>query len=137
MKCCRGPRPDRLPLIASLSLALLAARAHGLAAVDGVHLDLGDAAGFEAECRQGRDLGFDGKTLIHPKTIAVANAVFAPAAEELAQARRLLEAHAAARAAGQGVAVLDGRLVESLHVEAAKRRLALAEAIAAMEAATG
>jgi citrate lyase subunit beta/citryl-CoA lyase len=121
--------PGRLEVLTSLSLTVLAARAHGLAALDGVHLDLADEAGFEAACRQGLDLGFDGKTLIHPKTIAVANRVFTPGAEELARARRIIEAHEAAAAAGKGVAVLDGRLVESLHVEDARRVLALAAAI--------
>jgi citrate lyase subunit beta/citryl-CoA lyase len=121
--------PGRLEVLTSLSLTVLAARAHGLAALDGVHLDLADEAGFEAACRQGLDLGFDGKTLIHPKTIAVANRVFTPGAEELARARRIIEAHEAAAAAGKGVAVLDGRLVESLHVEDARRLLALAAAI--------
>ena len=91
----------------------------------------GDDAGFEASCRQGRDLGFDGKTLIHPKTIDAANRAFTPDAAELEEARRVIAAHAAAEAAGQGVVVVDGRLVEALHVEAARRRVALAEAIAA------
>ncbi|HEX7489046.1 MAG TPA: CoA ester lyase [Anaeromyxobacteraceae bacterium] len=122
--------PGRAEVLTSLGLVLLAARAHGLAALDGVHLDLDDAAGFEAACRQGRDLGFDGKTLIHPRTLEVANRIFAPGEGELAEARRIVAAHAAAEAAGQGVVVVDGRLVERLHVEAARRRLALAEAIA-------
>jgi citrate lyase subunit beta/citryl-CoA lyase len=123
--------PDRAPVLASLSLVLLAARAHGLAALDGVHLDLADDAGLEAACRQGRDLGFDGKTLVHPRQIEAANRIFAPDAEEVASARRILEAHAAAVARGQGVAVVDGRLVEELHVEEARRVVALAEAVAA------
>jgi citrate lyase subunit beta/citryl-CoA lyase len=118
-------------VLTSLALIVLAARACGLAALDGVHLDLADDAGFEASCRQGRDLGFDGKTLIHPRTIDAANRAFAPAAAELEEARRVIAAHAAAQAAGQGVVVVDGRLVEALHVEAARRRVALAEAIAA------
>jgi citrate lyase subunit beta/citryl-CoA lyase len=121
--------PGRLEVLTCLSLTVLAARAHGLAALDGVHLDLADEAGFEGACRQGLELGFDGKTLIHPKTIAVANRVFTPGAEELARARRIIEVHDAAAAAGKGVAVLDGRLVESLHVEDARRLLALAAAI--------
>ena len=123
--------PGRAEVLTSLALIVLAARAGGLAALDGVHLDLADDAGFEASCRQGRDLGFDGKTLIHPKTIDVANRSFAPDAAELDEARRVIAAHAAAEAAGQGVVVVDGRLVEALHVEAARRRVALAEAIAA------
>ncbi|WP_242346609.1 HpcH/HpaI aldolase/citrate lyase family protein [Anaeromyxobacter terrae] len=123
--------PGRLEVLTSLGLIVLAARAAGLAALDGVHLDLGDDAGLEASCRQGRDLGFDGKTLIHPRTIAAANRAFAPDAAELEEARRVIAAHAAAEAAGQGVVVVDGRLVEALHVAAARRRVALAEAIAA------
>jgi citrate lyase subunit beta/citryl-CoA lyase len=123
--------PGRAEVLTSLSLILLAARAHGLACLDGVHLDLEDEAGFEAACRQGRDLGFDGKTLIHPRTIAAANRVFAPSDGELAAARAVVAAHAEADAKGQGVVVVDGRLVEALHVEAAKRLLALAAAIAA------
>jgi citrate lyase subunit beta/citryl-CoA lyase len=123
--------PGRQEVLASLSLVLLAARAHDLAALDGVHLDLADDAGFEAACRQGRDLGFDGKTLIHPRTIDAANRVFAPSEAEVAAARRVIAAHAEAEAAGKGVGVLDGRLVESLHVVEAKRTVALAEAIAA------
>ncbi len=121
----------RTEVLASLSLLVLAARAHGLVALDGVHLDLSDDAGFAASCRQGRDLGFDGKTLIHPRTIEVANAVFGPDAADVAAARRIIEAHAAAEAAGRGVVVVDGRLVENLHVEEARRVLALADAIEA------
>jgi citrate lyase subunit beta/citryl-CoA lyase len=123
--------PGRAEVLASLSLLVLAARANGLAALDGVHLDLADDAGFEAACRQGRDLGFDGKTLIHPRTIDAANRAFAPLAGDVAAARAVIEAHAAAERAGSGVAVLDGRLVEALHVEEARRTLALAEAISA------
>ncbi len=123
--------PGRLEVLTSLGLAVLAARAHGLAVLDGVHLDLGDDAGFEAACRQGVDLGFDGKTLVHPRTVDAANRIFAPAPDEVAQARRIIAAHAGAEAAGLGVAVVDGRLVESLHVESARRLVALAEALAA------
>src|SRR6185437_11174755 len=93
---------DRLPMLTSLGLCLLAARAYGLAILDGVHLDLGDDEGFLAACRQGRELGFDGKTLIHPKTIAAANAAFAPSAEEVAWWRRVIGAHAAALEASKG-----------------------------------
>jgi len=121
---------DRAPLIAALGLALLAARAYGLAALDGVHLDLADEAGFAALCRQGRAMGFDGKTLIHPNQIAAANRAFAPSEEEVAVARKIIAAHREAMAAGKGIAVVDGRLVENLHVAAAERTLALAEAIA-------
>lgn len=121
---------DRLALLTSLQFVLLAARAHGLAALDGVHLDLADDAGFAAVCAQGRALGFDGKTLIHPKQIAPANAAFAPSAGEIAEAEKIIAAHKAALAVGKGIVVVDGRLVENLHVEAAQRTLALAEAIA-------
>jgi len=120
----------RLEVLASLSLTLLAARAHGLAALDGVHLDLSDDAGFEASCRQGAELGFDGKTLIHPRTIAAANRFFAPGAERVEEARRIVAAHAEAQSRGLGVVVVEGRLVEALHVQEARRILALAEAIA-------
>jgi citrate lyase subunit beta/citryl-CoA lyase len=121
----------RVEVLTALSLTVLAARAHGLACLDGVHLHLDDEAGFEAACAQGRDLGFDGKTLIHPRTIATANRVFGPSAAELEQARRIMVAHAEAESFGQGVVVVDGRLVEALHVAAARRTLALADAIAA------
>jgi len=126
--------PDRAPLRTALGLCLLAARAYGLPILDGVHLDLDDGEGFAEVCRQGRDLGFDGKTLIHPKTIATANAIFAPAAEEVARARRIVAAYAEAVAAGQGVVLVDGRLIENLHVEEAAHVVALAEAIAARDA---
>jgi len=122
--------PTRTEVLVSLGTVLLAARAHGLSALDGVHLDLADDAGFAAACRQGRDLGFDGKTLIHPRTVETANRAFAPAEDEVAQARAIIAAHAEAVAAGRGVVVVDGRLVEALHVEAARRLVALAEAIA-------
>jgi citrate lyase subunit beta/citryl-CoA lyase len=124
--------PGREPLLTSLGLVLLAARAYGLAALDGVHLDLADEAGFAAFCAQGRALGFDGKTLIHPKQIAPANAAFAPSMEEIAQARKIIAAHAAALTAGKGIVVVDGRLIENLHVKAARDTVALAEAIAAL-----
>ena len=126
---------QRLPMITSLGLCLLAARAYGLAVLDGVHLDLNDDEGFAASCRQGRELGFDGKTLIHPKTIAACNAAFAPDADEIAQAHRIIQAHAEAVAQGKGVVLVDGRLVENLHVENARRLIAMAEAIRALEAA--
>jgi citrate lyase subunit beta/citryl-CoA lyase len=115
----------------SLQLCVLAARAAGITALDGVHLDLDDDAGFAAACRQAADLGFDGKTLIHPRQVATANEIFAPAASEVDWARRVIAAHTDAVAGGRGVVVLDGRLIESLHVEDAGRVLALAEAIAA------
>ena len=129
--------PQRLPVLTSLSLCILAARAYGQAILDGVHLDLQDDEGFAASCVQGKELGFDGKTLIHPKTIAVANEVFAPSAAEVEQAHKIIAAHAEAAAAGKGVVVLDGKLIENLHVEAAQRSVALAGAIAELEAAAG
>jgi citrate lyase subunit beta/citryl-CoA lyase len=124
--------PLRLPLITALGLCLLAARACGLAILDGVFLDLEDDQGFAAACRQGRELGFDGKTLIHPRQIESANQAFAPGAAEVAQARRIIEAHAEAMREGRGVVVVDGRLVENLHVAEARRQVELAEAIAAL-----
>jgi citrate lyase subunit beta/citryl-CoA lyase len=129
--------PDRLPFLTSLSLCLLAARAHGLAILDGVHLDLRDEEGFAAACRQGVELGFDGKTLIHPRTIDVANTVFAPSAEELDWSERIIAAHAEATEQGKGIVVVDGRLVETLHVENARRLLALAAMITELESASG
>lgn len=127
--------PERLPMLSSLGLCLLAARAARVAIVDGVHLDLEDEAGFAQACRQGRELGFDGKTLIHPKTISVANAAFAPSEDEVEWSRRIITAHAEATASGLGVVVVDGKLIENLHVQNASRLVALAEAIAAMQAA--
>lgn len=126
--------PDRIPFITSLGLCVLAARAAGIAILDGVHLDLGDDVGFEIACRQGLELGFDGKTLIHPKTIAVANQVFSPTVEEIEWSKRIIVAHADADRLGQGIVVVEGRLIENLHVESAKQLVALAEAIAEMDA---
>ena len=120
---------DRLPFVTSLGLCILAARAYGLAVLDGVHLDLDDTKGFEEVCRQGLQLGFDGKTLIHPKTLEPANRIFAPSGEEIAWSRKIIDAHQQADAAGSGVTLVDGKLVESLHVENARRILALAEMI--------
>ena len=102
-----------------------------------MHLDLSDDEGFAAACLQGRQIGFDGKTLIHPKTIAVANATFAPAPEDVLKARELIATYAEAVAQGKGVVVLDGKLIEQLHVDNARRLVALAEAIAAIEADAG
>ena len=128
---------DRAPFLISLSQVILAARAYGLAAIDGVHLDLDDAEGFEAQCRQGLDLGFDGKSLIHPKTIATANEVFGPTESEIAESRRIIEAHQEAAKQGAGVVVLDGKLVENLHVENAQRLIALADQIDALAQQAG
>jgi citrate lyase subunit beta / citryl-CoA lyase len=121
---------DRLPLITSLSHAILAARANGLAILDGVHLDLADDDGLTASCRQGREFGFDGKTLIHPKQIAATNAAFAPTPAEIEWSRRIIAAHAEAAATGRGVVLVDSRLIENLHVENAHRLLVLADEIA-------
>jgi citrate lyase subunit beta/citryl-CoA lyase len=129
------PTCDRLPLLTALGLVLLAARAHGRGVLDGVHLALDDAEGFAAACHQGRDLGFDGKTLIHPDQIGPANEIFAPTAEEVARSRRIIAGYAEAVAAGKGAIRIEGRLVEALHVEEARRTVALAEAIAKREAA--
>jgi len=120
----------RLPMLVGLGTCLLAARAAGLAILDGVYLDLEDAEGFAASCRQGAELGFDGKTLIHPKQLEAANVAFAPSDELIAQSRTILAAWDEASKAGKGVVVVNGKLVESLHVENAKRLVALADAIA-------
>jgi len=125
---------DRAPMLMALQTCVMVARAYGLFVLDGVHIDLDDDHGYAAACRQGRDLGFDGKTLIHPKQVDVANAVYAPSAGELAHAQRLVAAHKEASAKGQGVTTLDGRLVEVLHVAQAQRLIAYAEDIAALAA---
>ncbi|MAU40904.1 MAG: CoA ester lyase [Kordiimonas sp.] len=125
--------PLRLPVLTSLGLCLLAARAEGLAILDGVYLDLNDAEGFQESCIQGLEMGFDGKTLIHPKQLAIANEVFAPSAAEIDWSRRIIAAFEEAEAAGQGVVLVEGKLVENLHVDNAKRLVALSEAISALE----
>lgn len=129
---CR-PGPDRLGLAHSLQTCLLSARAAGIPCIDGVYNAFKDIEGLEIECAQGRDLGMDGKTLIHPAQLEVANRVFAPSAEELDLARRRIEAYEAAVARKQGVAVLDGRIVENLHVETARATLAKAAAIGELD----
>jgi (3S)-malyl-CoA thioesterase len=125
-------RADRLPLMAGLGACVLAARAEGKVIVDGVFNAFKDEAGLRAECEQGRDMGFDGKTLIHPAQLEVANEVFAPSEEEVALARRQIAAYAEARARGEGVAVVDGKIVENLHVATAEALIEKAEAIAAL-----
>ena len=127
-------RPDRLPLQSALGLCLLAARAQGRVIVDGVYNAFRDEAGLRAECEQGRDMGFDGKTLVHPDQLAIANTVFAPTDEELSVARRQIEAFDQARAAGHGVAVVDGKIVENLHIVTAQALIARAGTIAAIAA---
>jgi citrate lyase subunit beta/citryl-CoA lyase len=115
--------PGREPLLTSLSLSLLGARAAGKTILDGVYNDLRDLEGFEAECAQGRRLGFDGKTLIHPGQVEICNRVFSPSDAELEHARRVIDAFEQAERAGAGVITIDGRLVENLHVESARRVL--------------
>ena len=127
---CDGAWAERAALLPSLAQMVLAARAHGKVALDGVHIDLADDDGLAASCDQGRRLGFDGKSLIHPKTIAAANAAFTPSADEVARARAVIAAFDAAAAAGSALAVLDGKLVEELHVRASRRLIAVAEACA-------
>lgn len=123
-------RPDREPLLTAMSLCLLAGKAYGRIVVDGVYNAFKDDEGLRHECNQGRDMGFDGKTLIHPAQIAIANEVFAPSPAELDLARRHIGAYEMAEQAGKGVAVVDGKIVEKLHVVAAERMLARAAAIA-------
>lgn len=124
---------DRLGFLTALNLCVYAARANGLDIIDGVQLNLEDDDLLRYSCEQGRDLGFDGKSLIHPKQIAAANEVFAPSAAEVTAAREIIAGFEAAKADGKGVVVVNGRLVENLHVEEASRQLALAEAIAAID----
>ncbi len=120
---------ERIPFLTSLCISIMAARAADVAIIDGVHLDLTDDDGFNYSCRQGRELGFDGKTLIHPKTIEIANKIFSPSNEEIAWSKKIIQAHKKASARGEGVVVVDGKLIESLHVEGARRTLLLDEAI--------
>ncbi len=127
-------RADRLPLITGLGLCLLAAKAHGIAIVDGVYNAFKDDDGLRAEAEQGRDMGFDGKTLIHPAQVDIANATFCPTEEEADLARRQIAAFDEAVASGQAVAVVDGRIVENLHVATARETLAKLEAIEALNA---
>ena len=125
-------RADRLPMLPGLGLCLLAAKAHGKIIVDGVYNAFKDDEGLKAECEQGRDMGFDGKTLIHPAQLEVCNAAFAPSEAEIELARRQIAAFEEAEKAGQGVAVVDGKIVENLHIVTARQVLAKAEAIAAL-----
>jgi citrate lyase subunit beta/citryl-CoA lyase len=123
--------PGRAPILASLHVAVLAARAAGIAILDGVYNDVRDVDGFLAECRQGREMGFDGKTLIHPGQVEGANVAFAPGEQEVEDARGLIEAW---EQAGTGVVTYHGRMVEHLHVESARRTLAIHETIHALSA---
>jgi citrate lyase subunit beta/citryl-CoA lyase len=120
---------DRTETLTALSLSVLAARAYGLCVLDGVHLILDDEAGLKQSCVQGRDMGFDGKTLIHPSQIALANELFGPSAQEIEEAQQKIAAYESAISTGAGIAVLNGKLIEELHIHDAKRLLALAAAI--------
>jgi len=130
---CR-PGADRGPLLPALSMSVMAARAHGLAIVDGVYNDIPDLEGLARECAQGSDLGFDGKSLIHPTHLDVANRIFAPEAEAVAWARTVAQAFDSPENSGKGVLKVDGRMVERMHLEEARRLIAVAEAIAAVQA---
>lgn len=121
--------PDRVGLLYSLGQCLLAARLQDCDILDGVYLDLNDEAGFQAACEQGRDMGFDGKTLIHPRQIAAANAVFGPAAADIERAHRIIAAWQQVASEGKGVAVVDGKLVEAMHLDESRRLLAIDAAI--------
>ncbi|HYS46424.1 MAG TPA: CoA ester lyase, partial [Rhizomicrobium sp.] len=128
LKAMRGqPFPDRRNLWAAMSQTVMAARAHGLCVLDGTYNEIDDLQGFAESCIQARAFGFDGKTLIHPLQVMVCNRAFAPSLDEIAQARRIIDAFA--NNPGKGAIALDGRMVERLHAEEAQRLLALAEAI--------
>jgi citrate lyase subunit beta/citryl-CoA lyase len=127
---------ERAETATARALTVLAARAYSLGALDGVHLDLNDDDGLVVACAQGREMGYDGKTLIHPKQIAAANAAFGPLPEELSAAREIIAAWRDSQAAGEGIVVVNGRLVERLHVEEAERLLAIADAIVRYTAPT-
>jgi citrate lyase subunit beta/citryl-CoA lyase len=129
------PTSDRANLAPALLLSIAAARAHDLLVFDGVFNDIQNADGFAAECRQGRAFGFDGKTLIHPSQVEPCNAIFAPAADAVAQARDVITAFADPANAGKGVLKVNGKMTELLHLAQAQRTVAVAEAIAAREAA--
>jgi citrate lyase subunit beta/citryl-CoA lyase len=124
--------PGRAAMIPIIIQCILAARAHGLEILDGPYSDIANVDGFAAECAQGRDLGFDGKTLIHPSHIEACNAIFTPPADEVAQARKIIAAFEQPENASRGAIQLDGRMVERLHADMAKRTIAIADAIAAM-----
>jgi citrate lyase subunit beta/citryl-CoA lyase len=123
--------PGRAPMLPWLTTCVLAARAYGLAILDGVFNDIGNAEGFVAECEQGRDLGMDGKTLIHPNQIEPCNRAFSPSEAEIAQARKFIAAFDLPENADKGAIMLDGRMVERMHADIARRTVAIADAIAA------
>ena len=126
--------PDRVPMLASLGLSIIAARAYGIIALDGVYNDIKNEEGFAAVCEQGRDMGFDGKTLIHPSQVVPCNVIFSPGDETVAFARQTIAAFELPENKGKGVLKVDGRMVEILHAEIAKRTVAIADAIAELEA---
>ncbi len=127
--------PDRLPMVTSLGLCMLAARAYGITILDGVYNDIKNESGFSAICEQGRDLGLDGKTLIHPSQVGPCNTIFSPDADEVAFSREVIEAFKQPENSGKGVIKVDGKMVELLHAEIAERVVAIADAIAELEAA--
>lgn len=127
--------PGRAAMLPLFTHCIVAARAFGLEILDGPYNDIGDTAGFSRECAQGRDMGFDGKTLIHPGQIDAANAAYTPPPEEVARARKIIGAFDAPENQTKGVVQLDGQMVERLHVEMAKRTIAIADAIAAVKQA--
>jgi citrate lyase subunit beta/citryl-CoA lyase len=129
-----SPTPDRANLAAALGLSVAAARAHELVAIDGVFNDIQDTDGFGHQCRQAKSFGFDGKTLIHPSQVEPCNAIFAPSVEEVIAARQLVAAFELPENKGKGAIKLDGRMVELLHAEIARRTVALADAVAALDA---
>jgi citrate lyase subunit beta/citryl-CoA lyase len=126
--------PGRTPMLPWMATCIAAARAHGIDILDGPFNDLANAEGLAIECAQARDLGFDGKTLIHPNQIAACHAAFTPSAEEIAQARKIIAAFEMPENHGKGVIALDGRMVERLHADMARRTVAIAEAIQAHSA---
>jgi citrate lyase subunit beta/citryl-CoA lyase len=126
--------PDRVPMLTSLGMSIIAARAYGLVALDGVYNEIKDEAGFVAVCEQGRDMGFDGKTLIHPSQVGPCNVIFSPDAETVNFARQTIAAFEAPENKGKGVLKVEGRMVEILHAEIAKRTVAIADAISELEA---
>tara|TARA_R110000824_G_scaffold118960_10_gene271766 strand:- start:22832 stop:23716 length:885 start_codon:yes stop_codon:yes gene_type:complete len=125
---------DRVPMLTSLGLSIIAARAYGLVALDGVYNDIKNEDGFVVICEQGRDMGFDGKTLIHPSQVGPCNTIFSPDADTVSFARLTIAAFEAPENKGKGVLKVEGRMVEILHAEIAKRTVAIADAIAELEA---
>jgi citrate lyase subunit beta/citryl-CoA lyase len=126
----------RVGMLSWLSTCIAAARAYGIEVLDGVYNSIGDEAGFRAECEQGRLLGMDGKTLVHPSQIAPCNAVFSPAAEEIAWAKKIIDAFALPENAGKGVIMVEGRMAEIMHADMARRTVGIAEAIDARQASS-